>query len=486
VTRLLPAHILLGAAVAGVAASLLVRVRGPLVLAALVAVAGALALLLPAAWRLAGAGVVFALAGWWWGGVRLDALDRSPLGAEVGRAGRALVEVTSEPRIGRFEQRQFGRVHVFADRRLDERVQLELPLGRAPPQGALIDLLAVVRLPRGPAAGGFDERTWLRRQGIHVVFRVDEWSATGQRRGGLAGVGDRLRSWLRAASTPGLAGERRAVLQGVVLGDDKGLSPGLKQAFRRSGLYHLLAVSGQNVVLLVAGMLLLARALGLPRAWAHVCALAAIGAYVLAVGPQPSVLRAAVAGAAVSLAWLIARERDPWHVLLLAALVLLGWNPYTLTDAGFQLSFGAVIAIFLAAGRLLRTFEGYPVPPTVGKAVAVSAACSIATAPILWLQFGSVPLLGIISNALVEPAVGPLLGLAFATAAVDPVAPQVAVLLAWLNGCVAAYVVFCARAVAAVPYAQVDGTAAALAAAGSLVAAAYAWWRWRTSSGRHI
>ena len=483
-SRLLPAQLLLASALVGVAGSIVVRVHGPVVLAPLVAAAGAVALLLPGPWRLPGAAVVFALAGWWWGGVRLDAVDRSPLRAEVGRAGRALVEVTSEARAGRFAQRQFARVRVFAGRRLDERVQLELPLGRAPPQGALVDLLAVVRLPRGPAAGGFDERTWLRRQGIHVVFRVDEWRPTGRRRGGLAGLGDRLRSWLRADSTPGLAGERRAVLQGVVLGDDNGLTPGLKDAFRRSGLYHLLAVSGQNVVLLAGGVLLLAVTFGVPRTTGHVCALAAIGAYVLAVGPQPSVLRAAVAGAATSFAWLIARERDPWHVLLLAALVLLGWNPYTLADAGFQLSFAAVVAIFLVAGKLLRTFEGYPVPVTLGKVVAVSATCSVATAPILWLQFGAVPLLGIVANALVEPAVGPLLGLAFATAAVDPVAPSLAVLLARLNGCLAAYVVVCARAVAAVPFAQVDGKAAALAAAGSLVAAAYAWRRWRTTSSR--
>ena len=99
-SRLLPAHILLASALAGLTVSSVVHIRGPLVLAPVVAAAGAVVLLLPATWRLAGAGVVFALAGWWWGGVRLDALDRSPLRAEVGRAGRALVEVTSEPRVG--------------------------------------------------------------------------------------------------------------------------------------------------------------------------------------------------------------------------------------------------------------------------------------------------------------------------------------------------------------------------------------------------
>ena len=476
-TRVLPAHVLAAAAVLGLVLSDLTRVRAgawPL------ALAGGVALLAPRPTALVVAALAVALGGWWWGSARLDSLDRSALRREVDRAGRAAAVVTAEPRVGQFEQRVFARVLRFDGREVDERVQLELPLGRAPPQGARVSLLAVVRLPRGPSHG-FDERTWLRRQGIHVVLSVDEWSVTG-RRGGFGGARDRLRGWLRRASAPGLTGERRALVEGVLLGDDTGLTPGLKNAFRRSGLYHLLAVSGQNVVLLAGGMIGLAWLLGIGRAWAHAAALAAIGAYVVAVGPQPSVIRAAVSGAAVSIAWLAARERDPWHVLLLAAVALLAWNPYTLFDAGFQLSFAAVIAIFLAVRPLLRELEGYPVPSSVGGPLAVSGACSIATAPILWLQFGSVPLLGIVANALVEPAVGPLLGLAFAAAAVDPVAPRLAAALAWLNGWVAAYIALCARAVSAVPVAQAHGRWAALAAAGSFVAAAYAWRRWRTTT----
>lgn len=464
--RVLPAHVVAFAAALGLALSDAVRIHPPAVAAVLALVV----LVAPPPARLAAAAVLVGVAGWWWGSVRLDGLDQSVLRAEAGRAGRVLVEVTGEARTGMFEQRQMARARRFEGRALDERVELELPLGRAPPQGARVSLLAVVRTPRGPS-NGFDERTWLRRQGVHVVLRVDEWHVVG-RRGGLGGAGDRLRRWLRAASAPGLTGERRAVLEGVLLGDDNGLSPGLKTAFRRSGLYHLLAVSGQNVVLLAGGVLGLVALLGLSRAWGHVGALGAIGAYVLAVGPQPSVIRAAVAGCAVSVAWLASREREQWHVLLLAAVVLLAWNPYALFDAGFQLSFVAVVAIFLAARPLARELEGYPMPSYLRYAVPVAAACSIATAPILWLQFGAVPLLGIAANALVEPAVGPLLGLAFAAAAVEPVSPSLAALLAWLNGWVAAYVVLCARAVAAVPFAQARGEGAALATAGALVAAA--------------
>jgi hypothetical protein len=79
----------------------------------------------------------------------------------------------------------------------------------------------------------------------------------------------------------------------------------------------------------------------------------------------------------------------------------------------------------------------------------------------------------VVANALVEAAVAPLLGLAFATAALDALAPGLARVLAAVNGIVAAYIVRCAELVAAVPVAQATGSAAMLAAAGALAAAAF-------------
>jgi competence protein ComEC len=379
VTRVLPAHIVAASAAAGLALSNAVRVAPVVALvgAAAVALAGA-AIDIQSVASVTAVVLVLALG---WGSVRLDAVDRSPLTGRIGRAGRLLVVVTGEPRRGRFEQRIPARTRSFEGSPVAEPVQLELPLGRAPPQGGIVSLLGVIRAPRGPA-NGFDERLWLRRQGVHVVVKVDEWHLVG-RRGGVGGLGDRLRRWLRRSSAPGLAGDRRAVLEGVVLGDDAGLTDELKTSFRRSGLYHLLAVSGQNVVLIAGGALALAWLLGLPRWSGHVGAIGSIGAYVLAVGPQPSVIRAAVSGVAVSVAWLAARERDPWHALLLAGVLLLAWNPYELFDPGFELSFAAVVAIFIALGPVLEVLEGYPVPRKIGVALAVSGTCSVATAPIL-------------------------------------------------------------------------------------------------------
>jgi competence protein ComEC len=223
--------------------------------------------------------------------------------------------------------------------------------------------------------------------------------------------------------------------------------------------------------------------IGLPRWLGELGALAGIGGYVLAVGAQPSVVRAGVAGALGSLAWLTARAADRWYLLLLGALTLLAWNPYDVYDPGFQLSFAAVGAIFVGVPRLQRVLEGYPVPNRLAGLVAVSTACGLATAPILWLQFGSVPLLTVPANALAAPAVVPLLGLAAAAAALSPVAPTAAAALAWLNGLCAAYLAGCARLVGGLPFAQIrSGWGAAGLGVLGVAGAAYAWRRWQSSN----
>ena len=424
-----------------------------------------------------------ALLGWWWGSARLDALDRSALRGYVDTSERTVLAVTGPTRHSRFGLRVPAETRRFGSLRFREPVLLELPLGRSPPQGALIETVATVRLPR-PAKHGFDETTWLRRHGVHVVLRADRWRLLG-RRGGLGGVGDALRHALATSIAPGLRGERRGIVEGVVLGDEQSLPETLRQRFRASGLYHLLAVSGQNVVLVAAGALALGWLLGIPRWCGELGALASIAAYVLAVGAQPSVVRAGVSGALVSLAWLAARPADRWHFCLLGALVLLAWNPYTLVDPGFQLSFAAVVAIFVLVPRLLRTLEGYPLPSALAGVVAVSTACGAATAPILWLQFHALPLLTVPANALAAPAVPPLLALAFAAALVGPLSPTAAAAIAWLNGWFAAYLAACARVVGGLPGAQVrSGRALLELLAVTAATAAYAWRRWLTSSPR--
>jgi competence protein ComEC len=468
-------HVLLCSLCVGIASANAHRVTAVALLA--VALVAGVAAVVGTRARFVLVAVTLVLGGWWWGSIRLDAIDRSPMSSEIGRAAVARVTVTGPARRTPYAIRLPARIERFGGRDIAEPVLLQLPVGRSPPQGSILRLPVLVAAPR-PADDEFDERTWLRRHGVHVILRGHDPEIVG-RRGGVGGLADRLRSAIGGAIASGVSGERRAVLLGIVLGEDEGLDRSVRDAFRASGLYHLLAVSGQNVALVAGGVLLVAWLVGIPRMAGQVGALAAIGAYVLAVGAQPSVVRAGVAGALASLAWICAREGDRWWFLLLGALVLLAWSPYNLLDPGFQLSFAAVAAIFTLVPRVMSRLEGYPLPRAAAAVVAVSIACGVATAPILLFQFGSVPAYSVIANALAAPVVAPLLGLGLLAAIVHPLVPDVAALLSWLDGWLAAYLVACARAVSSLPYAQLS-TLTLLAVGWAVAAAIFVLRRSRT------
>jgi competence protein ComEC len=233
-------YVLAGSACLGLAAANGARGHGPLIAAT---VAGGVlggAFASEPVVRVVLIAVALVFAGWWWGSARLDALDSSVLLPRVGESAPGLAVVTGPARASSFQLRVPATLRRFGTTLLDEPVLLELPLGRSPPQGARLELDAYLQLPR-PASDGFDERTWLRRHGVHVVLQVDEWRQVGHR-GGLGGLADRLHARLARSIAPGLTGERRAVLEGIVLGDDAALPDGLRRDFRASGLYHLLRV----------------------------------------------------------------------------------------------------------------------------------------------------------------------------------------------------------------------------------------------------
>jgi competence protein ComEC len=403
--------------------------------------------------RSVGFAAALAVVGLTWASARLDALDRSPLTAEIGHAGHAQLVVTGPARRSPFDVRFTAQARSFGVQALREPVLVRIPPGRAPPQGAIVDALAEITAPRGPR-NGFDERGYLRRHGIHVVLRASHLRVIGAR-GGLPGVVDRLRAHISRTMAPGLTGERRALVAGVVLGEDEGLSRETADAFRTAGLYHLVAVSGQNVLVVGGGVLFLAIFFGIPKLFAEAGAIVAGLGYLAAVGWQPSVVRAGIAGILGSLAWLAARPRDRWYFLLAGAVVLLAWNPYSLLDPGFQLSFGAVAAIFVGVSRLRGRLDGYPLHRWVAEALALSLVCGVATAPVLLWQFGYVPVYSVPANVLVAPAVGPLLGCGLVSAAIEPVAPALCPHLAWVEGVLAAYITAVAQIFSSLPFARV-------------------------------
>lgn len=404
-------------------------------LALAVGAASALVLRLPVAAALAAvpvlvirprAGVLLAAAllGAVVGASRLHALADDPLAARVGERVDTVATLEEPWRAGASSAR--------ADAVLEGggRVLLRVPLGvPRPPRGSRVRVAGRLQAPRGPRLG-FDERAWLARRGIHAVLRTAELPVVGHR-GGVWGALDDGRSAALGAYAGAGRDDAGRMLGAIALGADDELTPETREAFRASGLAHLLAVSGGNVALLVAAVLVLVWVAGGTRVGGHVCAVLAVAGYVGLVGPSPSVVRAGVAGVLASAAWLLSRPADPWHLYAAGLAVLLCRNPYDLLDPGFQLSFAAVAAILLLAPRLREALEGLPFLPGLRAATAISAACTLVTAPIGWWHFGRLNLIAAVpANLLALPAVPALLWIGLAAGLLAPVAPSAAAALA--------------------------------------------------------
>src|SRR5437667_7759700 len=222
------------------------------------------------------------------------------------------------------------------------------------------DVLLVARGER-PVLGGVyraggrleppdaEVRGYYATQGVHLELHASRLTRLGRRGGGWALI-DRLHEAALARLGAGRdPSPRRALVAGVTLGDTSGMSLADRDSFRASGLYHLVAVSGQNVALVVIFALACWALLGVIGAPARVAAIGLTLVYVLVTGAGPSIVRAGVAGGLVSGAWLASRPVARWHLVACGAVVVLAMNPLDLFNPGFQLSFAAVCAIFLVA-----------------------------------------------------------------------------------------------------------------------------------------
>jgi competence protein ComEC len=138
----------------------------------------------------------------------------------------------------------------------------------------------------------------------------------------------------------------------MVLGEDEALADGVRTDFRRSGLAHILAVSGQNVMLLAALVLGIGAVMGLPLRPRLCLALVLVALYVPLAGAGPSIQRAGAMGAAALVATLAGRPGSRWYALLLAAAATLALNPRVSGEPGWQLSFAAVLAMLVLGEQL--------------------------------------------------------------------------------------------------------------------------------------
>ncbi len=242
----------------------------------------------------------------------------------------------------------------------------------------------------------------------------------------------------------GMPAREAELARGFVLGEDERIDEATVEDFRRSGLSHLLSVSGQNVALLALLAMPLLAALGMPLRTRLVWILGAIVVYVPLAGAGPSILRAGVMGGLGVLATLAGRRSSRLYALAVAAVVALAVDPHVAGDVGWQLSFAAVLGILALAGPLRRAIVartgGRGWRGTLAEGAALTVAATLATAPLIAFHFEAVSTTTLVANLLALPAVAPAMWLGMLAAAAGQVPGFPVALLNALNALLLAYI----------------------------------------------
>ena len=261
----------------------------------------------------------------------------------------------------------------------------------------------------------FSYRDFLANQGIYSLMsyaRVD-WVEPDQ--------GDPIRSSifnLRQKSSEVLQvlfpSPEAELLSGILLGRDQGISKELQSAFRKTGMTHIIAISGFNITIL-AGLFsgIFTRLLG--RKLGAVTAIIGIAGYTILVGADAAVVRAAIIGTLGVLGGMFGRRQNGLNSLGLATFGMMMVNPNILWDIGFQLSVAATLGLVLyaqpmeawfirTASRWVSEQQANLLVGPISECILFTLAAQVMTLPILAYHFGEVSWIALIANPLVLPA----------------------------------------------------------------------------------
>jgi len=260
--------------------------------------------------------------------------------------------------------------------------------------------------------GNLDWRRYLAGRGIRLEARGDDLVVLEKARFPFRqAAGFRTRAL--EVFEKNFTADHYSVLAGVVLGEKRGVSEELKAAFQDSGAMHLLVASGSNVGFVTFLVFFLGSRLGLRKIYSGPAALAAAGFYVLAAGLEAPLVRGYIMFSAALAGYLLDRDSGAFQGLVLACFAILLAEPRALFDAGFQMSFVASYGITAGMALWDKLIPLSGPARTLARVLMVSFFAQAGLYPLLALYFHKIALISVISNVVLVPASGLVMGLGF-------------------------------------------------------------------------
>ena len=304
---------------------------------------------------------------------------------------------------------------------------------------------------------GFDYGRYLATKRISALVQATSVRPVGEERGWIGHVHRRT----DVALGYGLRPREAAVVRGMVLGDRSLMPEELEKSFQRSGITHVLAISGQHVAILAAVIYFAVRLFAVPPTIRALVTLGLVWVYILVAGAPPSAIRAGVVATFVLAAPLLGRQISALHFMSTMLALVLAYNPELVYSTGFQLSVAAVFGILLLTKPLKSLVEHTLLKPLkkppaqLSNLISVSLAAQLATSPIVAATFDEVSIVGVLTNLIAVPLSGPILILGLLASLAGNIHSLLAYPLNACNGFLVTFLIQTAQGASTLPFASV-------------------------------
>jgi len=221
---------------------------------------------------------------------------------------------------------------------------------------------------------------------------------------------------------------RGAIFEALLLGDRARMEPSDTQALQKSGIFHIIAISGAHIAIISFFLFSLFKLLRIPTRLSYLLVIGFILFYACLVEGRASVIRATIMSLAFLFGKLIWRNVNLINTISLAAFILLLFNPFNLFDAGFQLTFAATFFIILFFQKIIKYLPKLPL--RISEMFVISLTAQLGVMPIMVSSFNRVTLSSLILNFAAVPLVAVIMASGFVFFPLSFVSPFLAQLLA--------------------------------------------------------
>lgn len=215
-----------------------------------------------------------------------------------------------------------------------------------------------------------------------------------------------IQKYIRDTINGTLTDEEGNLLLAILLGDKDKLSEDIQESFKTSNLSHMLAVSGAHVSYIILGLTYVLQNSIIGKKNGKIVCIIFLLAFMAITNFTPSVTRACIMAVLTLFSSIIYRKSDVYTNISVAALITLIFNPYSLLDLGFQLSYGGTIGIIIFIKRIQEKKSNSKVINYIKQMALVSIYANIIIIPIMMYHFNTVSFTFIISNIMASPILG--------------------------------------------------------------------------------